>query len=242
MLLWVALLVIVGGMNSFFASEEAIKTGLDTAKASIAKKDYAAAKSTLASIPADNTDYAEAQSLIKTIDSLSSVESLEAMKTYISTEIASIDAGFDFDKHKTSAAQTVLGASVFNLWASAIVSGQESDDKELQQLAAKLKAKVVAIQAREFPELRKAYAQEMAKLLWENNITVTSGGSGHKYINFTGGVFANNKNKQDFNNKYYEELALLRFKQSRYRWYEGEDEYTYWDLNTLKDTDVQASK
>ncbi|ADV48762.1 hypothetical protein Celal_1450 [Cellulophaga algicola DSM 14237] len=93
---------------------------------------------------------------------------------------------------------------------------------------------------REFPILRKEYAKIIAKKIWENDIDVTSSSRGNRYINFSGGVFAANKNKQEFQEQVNEVLKMFRFNQSRYRWYKGADEYTYYTIYEGKDSDLMS--
>lgn len=126
---------------------------------------------------------------------------------------------------------------LFATWAKFIEEANESKDAEINNLGKKLKSKVSQIQIREFPNLRSKYAKIVANKMWENDIEVYANGKGKTYINFIGGVFAANKNKKEFQSKLNEILTILRFKQARYRWYKGEDEYTYWTIYEGKDSD-----
>ena len=149
-------------------------------------------------------------------------------KEQFERELKSINEGIEFSKYRESIESMQIELVLFGTWANLIEEGENSDNPELKSLAKKLKSKVINIQATEFPKLRKEYAKVVAKKMWENDIEVSANGTGSRYINFTGGIFAGNKNKQDFQNQLHEVLTMFRFKQSRYRWYEGEDEYTYW--------------
>ena len=73
--------------------------------------------------------------------------------------------------------------------------------------------------------------------MWENDIEVSANGTGKQYINFTGGIFAANKNKKEFQTQVQKVLNMLRFKQARYRWYKGESEYTYYKMYEGKDSE-----
>ena len=126
---------------------------------------------------------------------------------------------------------------VFASWAKIIKESEESKNPEIKTLGNRLKSRVSKIQIREFPNLRKQYAKIVANKMWENDIEVYANGTGKRYINFTGGVFAANKNKKDFQIQVQEVLKMFRFKQSRYRWYKGEDEYTYYTMYEGKDSE-----
>ena len=94
------------------------------------------------------------------------------------------------------------------------------------------------IQVSEFPKLRKAYGKIVAKKLWVENIEVEVFGNNSKTIQFTGGIFANNKNKQETQETLSEMLNFLRFKKANYKWYEYDDEYTYYDLDSKNDNEI----
>ena len=108
----------------------------------------------------------------------------------------------------------------------------------LKELGEKLETKVKKIQVSEFPKLRKAYGKIVAKKLWVENIDVEVFGNNSKTIQFTGGIFANNKNKQETQETLSEMLNFLRFKKANYKWYEYDDEYTYYDLDSKNDNEI----
>jgi rRNA maturation endonuclease Nob1 len=164
----------------------------------------------------------------------------EKIKEQLLREIESIDKGIDFSTYHNASKIEILQLelALFNAWASTIKNGEVSGDVEVQGLAKKLKIKVSNIQIKEFPLLRKQYVKIMAKLLWEEDIEVSANGTSSKYINITGGIFAANKNKQDFQNTIHEVLKQFRFNQSRYRWYKGDDQYTYYTIYEGKDSDL----
>ncbi|MBP1637321.1 MAG: hypothetical protein H6Q18_110 [Bacteroidetes bacterium] len=80
------------------------------------------------------------------------------------------------------------------------------------------------------PAYRKYFAKNLAASLWERDIYVTSSGNGNTIINITGGIFAANKNIQDFQNIIQADVNHFGFKQVRYRWYKGADEFTYYNI------------
>jgi len=86
--------------------------------------------------------------------------------------------------------------------------------------------------------MRKEYGKILSQNLWENDITVSTNGTGNRYINFTGSLFAANKNKKDFQEQMVSELSMYRFKQSRYKWYEEQGNYTYYEISKEKDSDL----
>lgn len=254
---WVLSLVVIGVLGVITTDEEEVaRTRIVAANSYIEKKEYDLAKSSLDLIKVENKYYSEAQELLAKVDSLIAISEEEErlakleeerlaaeedkvkFKEQLERELKSIDEGINFSKYRGSIENIQIELVLFGTWAKNIKEGEESEDKEIQALAKKLKSRVIRIQAKEFPLMRKDYAKVVANKMWENDIDVSSSGSGHTRINFTGGIFAANKNKQDFQNQLHEILKMLRFQQARYRWYKGQNEYTYWDIKPAKDTDL----
>ena len=101
--------------------------------------------------------------------------------------------------------------------------GKPEIDKEIAALEKKLDKLYPAM----YSTLRKNYINSQRRNLWENDIDVNGSGT---TITFTAGMFAANKNISSFHDMVGPALRLLKFKQVRYKWYKGDDEYTYYDL------------
>jgi hypothetical protein len=238
------------------SDEDRAKSSLESAKTYIEQENYSSAISKLNDIEKGNPLYSEAQQLLQKADSLNKMseedkklaKELEAKKAaeeeklkqkeQLEREIKSVNDGVDFSTYRGTVDALQMELMLFGTWANIITEGENSDDPEIQKLVNQLKQKVANMQIKEFPKLRKEYANIVAKKMWENDIEVTSNGTNNKYINFSGGIFAANKNKQDFQNEVNEVLKMFRFNQSRYRWYKGADEYTYWTIYEGKDSDL----
>jgi len=81
------------------------------------------------------------------------------------------------------------------------------------------------------PSYRKSFAKNLANVLWEKDVYVTCSGSNSDILNITGGIFASNENIKDCQIIVQSDASHFKFKQVRYRWYRGEDEYTSYTLN-----------
>ena len=117
-------------------------------------------------------------------------------------------------------------------------TGERSEDPEIQKLVKQFRPKVESIQIREFPLMRKEYAIVANKLMWENNIEVSSSGTGNKNITFTGGVFEIIKTLKIFIMRYLMFWDHFCFSKVNYKWYKGAEEYTSGDLYEGKDSDL----
>ncbi|WP_333809262.1 hypothetical protein [Flavobacterium sp.] len=160
------------------------------------------------------------------------------IKEQLGREISSIDKGIDFTSYKESIESIQLELVLFQVWAKKINEAKSSNNNDIKELGEKLETKVKKIQVLEFPKLRKAYGKIVAKKLWVENIEVEVFGNNSKTIQFTGGIFANNKNKQETQETLSEMLNFLRFKKANYKWYEYDDEYTYYDLDSKNDNEI----
>lgn len=251
--LFILFAVIAVAMES---DESKAKSSIEAAKNYIEQENYSSAISKLENIDKENPLYPEAQILLQQADSLSKMteeekqlakeaeakkaveEEKTKQKEQLEREIKSVNDGVDFSTYRGAIDALQMELVLFGTWANIITKGENSDDPEIQKLAKQLKSKVINMQVKEFPKLRKEYANIVAKKMWENDIDVTANGTNNKNINFSGGIFAANKNKQDFQNEVHEILKMFRFNQSRYRWYKGADEYTYWTIYEGKDSDL----
>ena len=160
------------------------------------------------------------------------------LNNQLKVEIAGFDKPFDANTYRNSIENLQLEIVLFNLWANIVNEGKNSADKENQKLAVELLNKASTRQVKEFPKIREAYKEIAAKKLWENDIYISTEGATNSIINLTGGFFATNKNIAETQKTISEILTQFRFKEVRYRWYKGSDEFTYYKLETPKDSEV----
>ncbi len=252
---WVLSIIAIGILGiTFMDNTLSSKANIESANKLIEEGKYSNAILDLKKIEKTDSLYNEAQTLIKKADSLNNLsneekkiakklkdenekkEQLLKQKEQLQRELKSINDGIELSDGN-SIEELQMDIVLFASWAKIIKEAEKSEDIEIKKLGKKLKLKVSKIQIKEFPNLRNKYAKIVAQKMWENDIEVYANGTGKKYINFTGGVFAANKNKKDFQIQVQEILRMFRFKQSRYRWYKGEDEYTYYTIYEGKDSE-----
>lgn len=160
------------------------------------------------------------------------------LKTRLQKEIKSLDKNKDFSENITSVDGIVITLALYKVYASIIKEGKDSKNIDEQKLAADLEKKVVTSQILTFPKLRLAYYKLIKEKLWENDVEVRIIGSKNKTLQFTAGYFAANKNIQETQTTLYEMLSNLRFSQTQYKWYSGDDEYTYYNIESPKDSEI----
>lgn len=224
-------------VSIFFTS---CQSNIDYAKAKIKSGNYEDAIVDLKNISADDKDYNEAQQLlnqvykkVQDIDSTSEFDSRKVMEDKLVKELNDIDSfdGSDFNTIEKLKVELALLQS----WSNLIKEGVNSDDRRLMKLSNDLKFKVERLQVKEFPKMRLRFASVLKKELWTDNIEVAIGGNANSTLTFTGGIFANNANKQEYQSSLTEIFNLLRFKRINYKWYKYDDEYTYYNLETNRD-------
>jgi hypothetical protein len=144
----------------------------------------------------------------------------------------------DFSIYYDSISKIDLALNLFHTWAEEIKKAEESPHLEKQALGEKIRSAVVKKQVIEFPRLRKAYGKISANKLWVNDIEVSVYGSSNSVIEYTGGVFAANRNIREAYTIVKTQLRDLRFDQANYKWYSGDDEYTYYTIGSRLDTEI----
>lgn len=121
-------------------------------------------------------------------------------------------------------------------WTDEINAAKSLNDRELNKLIKEVEPKLSRHKAKRFPIIRREFAAELKKKFWRENIDVEIKGKNFSTLTLTGGVFASNANKQDFQTEVSQVLHKMRFKRVEYKWYEYDDEYTYYTLKSPADT------
>lgn len=164
----------------------------------------------------------------------------ERVKTAIdrlNKEIESIN-NFNWDTYKESIDNLTMEVVLFGAYAIIIDDYINDKNDEVKKIAKQLETKVSQLQSKEFPKMRKAYVDLVDRKMWEHNIDVYSKWSYNWTIEFVWWTFANNKNKLDFYVTIKDMLVLLRFDRANFKWYEYDDEYTYWTIESNVDSKV----
>lgn len=132
----------------------------------------------------------------------------------------------------------VISAAMFYTSAALVddVRKHKLTDSQ-KRLVARYRTAAIARQRQGFPRLRKRFGELYHQKLWEEDIEVRLFGSGNRNIEFTGGVFAANRNIKAFMEGASENLQAMRFSQARFKWYRGADEWQYFNLKTPRDSD-----
>lgn len=219
------------------------------------EKKYESAINFYKMIHTDDENYKSAQSKIAEIeiiqtelaieemkrDSIAKIEKtkadLESLRSQVKREIESFKT-FDGSQYRGDVSSIQIEIVLFGAWAKVIKDAEKNSDTEIKKDGKSLKAKVIALQKSEFPKLRKSYGDFIKKELWNDNIEVSTKGSGSTTLEFIGATFANNKNKQDTQEMLSEILTQLRFKKVNYKWYQYDDEYTYYTMSTPDDGEL----
>lgn len=189
----------------------------------------------------DDVDSPKVTEVINNENESSPIDTLaEQEKTIqrLKNEIKAINDGIDNSAYSETIESLQIELVLFAAYADLVTKNIDSENPELASLAKELKSKVEKLQIKEFPILRKKYIQIIANKMWENDIYIEGVGNGNRIINITAGAFTANKNKKDFQEAIQSITTQFRFHQTRYRWYKGQDEYTYYTIYEGKDSDL----
>jgi hypothetical protein len=160
----------------------------------------------------------------------------------LNKEVPSLEGGFDASKFTDSKDTIIIGVAIFSVWAKLYDEGRQYNlDPKEQRLRKRLKILTLKAQEKDLPIFRRAWAQQLSKALWENNVEVHTVGSKADVIEFVGGIFAANANKKQVNDQMWETFQILRFRQSRYKWYADDDDLTYWTVPSPKDNELAVA-
>lgn len=140
-------------------------------------------------------------------------------------------------KEKSEPTDIQIAIVLLGAYQKIIDDNKKESDKRVKNRLAILEALVKQNRINTLPKLRRDYANIMRKLMWQHDMDISSFGTGNKILELTSVIFASNKGIQSIQEALKDTPRLLRYSQVRYKWYEGSDRYTYYDLKTPKDSD-----
>lgn len=149
---------------------------------------------------------------------------------------------YNWSTYRDSVTSIQIEIALFSAYASIVDEYINDSNPTIKNLATQLKTKVSNLQKKEFPKIRKAYADLVSKTMWEHNIDVMAKWTWYSTIEFVWWIFANNKNIKDSYSTLSDMLKLLRFDRANFKWYKYDDEYTYYDIESLSDDKVEQIK
>lgn len=169
-----------------------------------------------------------AQKLTVNADSLQRVRDVERFEG-----IERRLSAFRVEQYTTSAPAAIEGADELQEIGMLIVQAQS--DSLFEARAKAWKRQLVSLQSKSFPALRRAWVGHADKIMWKDDIDITGSGT---TVTFTGGTFAANRNIADFYEQVSETLLKLRFRRANFKWYKDADEFTYYTIKSVPDTDL----
>lgn len=171
------------------------------------------------------------------------VDPLDAVKAYVNFLTAEEQY---FKAHKASDVDLDKihnMRALFSGLPEQINSARENPALSAEELAylKQVESRLSSLQQRTLPGLRLAMKKQAQKVLWEQDVTVSVTGAGNTTIVFVGHQFAANANIKHVQNELDDLLSQLRFRVSRYQWYEGSKGWQY-DFTSPPDAAVRMFK
>jgi len=132
-----------------------------------------------------------------------------------------------------------LTLEVFNGAARLIQTAQvESLTTEERKQVAGLRSALVARQRVTFPIMRDKTGPIFSKQLWISDITAHTLGTRYSTIEFVASDFALHENIAKAHGAILGVLTQLRFKRGEYKWYEDQEEFSYYKIDSPLDGEV----
>lgn len=78
----------------------------------------------------------------------------------------------------------------------------------------------------------------MRQQLWEADGSARTIGAGYKTVEFVSVAFARNANIKQIHTEIRENLMMLRFTRAQYKWIKEASEFSYYDMEVPKDSDI----
>lgn len=223
------------------------------------------AKTTFEGIPPTDKNYDLAQIQIKKIDStIIAVDSIITFRKNEDLRLDSIKAHEEkifldsvyeeryqkeFEKLKNydpglivSAKDVFIELDKIRTFRKTLESIKKSSQPETQKLYSSFKSTLVSKQVKYFPVLRKAYCEQAKEFLWKDDIDVKCSGANTTILELIAVELASNKYKDQYYQDLKDSLYKLRFKRFNLSWSKYSDEYTYYNLDVLKDSDISYNE
>ena len=166
------------------------------------------------------------------------IVSVKSLKVRLENSIKGLNGNEDLTENVQTVDGIVIVLALYKAYYITISEGKLSKNQEEKELAKKLERKVSVSQLHNFPKLRARYYELVKNKLWEHDVTVSIHGERNTVLNLTAAYFASNGNIKYTQETLTDMLKSLRFKRINYRWYEGEDDYTYYEIDSPKDSEV----
>lgn len=132
-----------------------------------------------------------------------------------------------------------LALGAFRAGAEAIDDGRDLDlDDAVAAEREALRRELGRRQAAILPALRDALGPILRKQLWIENGSARTIGAGFRTVEFVAAAFASNRNIQSIQEEMHGLLMEMRFTTARYRWFEQQQDYTYYTMKPPADGDV----
>ncbi|WP_417264540.1 hypothetical protein [Celeribacter sp.] len=97
---------------------------------------------------------------------------------------------------------------------------------------------LVEKQVQLLPALRDAYGPAMRQQLWEADGSARTIGAGYRTVEFVSAAFARNANIKQIHTDIRENLMMLRFTRAQYKWIKHASDFSYYDMEVPKDSDI----
>ncbi|WP_250632041.1 hypothetical protein [Rhodoflexus caldus] len=136
----------------------------------------------------------------------------------------------------------VMRTELFKRYGDLFNKAEKFKNQETDSLAEVMEQKTVAMQKRELPKMRKAYVEELGKILSTYDVYCSVSGKDNEVIEFAGTTFKSSMNAEEYNKEHVIAFLKLRFKKSVFRLSKNAPERFSYKLNTPADSELYSSE
>jgi hypothetical protein len=175
---------------------------------------------------------------VNTTEEVKKEEKIQSPKDELSNYLKSVSGdNINFDDY-SDVASFSLFTDMYNEYSKIYEKYKNSSDKEVKSLCEEYKNRLIQSQVKNFPKARASYFKLLKNTMWENDIEVGISGKGNTMISLVGGYFAANRNIKSSQEALVDMLYGLRFKRTTYQWFEEQEDYTYYDIESSSDSEI----
>lgn len=115
---------------------------------------------------------------------------------------------------------------------------KDSKDEKVKEQCNILKDKIIQIQTKQFPELRKLYVQSKESVLKQENIQIAASGERSDILAFTSEKFAPKQSQKSFLKTINEIVHELKFSKVIFKWSADSKDSKEYKISSKSDTEI----
>lgn len=172
----------------------------------------------------------EKRRLEQLVTDTKAIESIKSQLKYLQQPLPEFNTGLEMTTHVV----------LYKVLYDEAQKHKDSTNKELTTVAKQALNSIPSIQSRNFPALRRRFAEVLNAKMWIDDGKVYVQGGAATTLNVVNHTFALNENVREGYLAIADILKVLRFDRVKFKWADSEYlEYQYYDIDSLPDNKVE---